>query len=244
MIDDQTAKYAKSLYHFIKDKYNFEEKPSIIFKNDEENSYQILGKTGHYDPDAGEIVVYVANRHPKDILRSLAHELIHHIQVYEGKMTGDRAAPTSDPNYIVHDNYLKEMERDAFDRGNITFREWEASVKMNKEVIDEGKKKKGKKKRKLTTKQYNKAKEMASSMEKKQDYSAEEAHKIAFAQVQKESLEHIMSENKDNKKEVEINQVLKDSNYYRPEDRACNEVYTARDELIFQEMLKKFGIKK
>jgi len=240
---------AEDLLEFMKKRLKLDRDPKIVFENSESNAYNILGKTGYYDPDSEEIHIFVTKRHPKDILRSLAHELIHHAQACDGKMDDDATSGAADENYILHDDYLKGLEEDAFKRGNLIFREWEANKKMDiakniKESfdrLDEAKKKK----RKLTTKQYNKAKKMAASMEKKQDYSAEKAHKIAFAQVQKETVTS-MSENKNKKqeKEVEVNEILKNSHYYRPEDRACNETYTARDELIFQEMMKKFGIKK
>lgn len=248
--DFSVQEMAADLIDFMKKELNFDRDPKIFFENSESNAHNILGTTGYYDPHGEEIHVFITGRHPKDVLRSLAHELIHHAQVCEGKMDPDDTAAAADENYILHDKHLKKLEEDAFKRGNIIFRKWEAnkkidiakSIKEHFARLDEAKKKKNK--RKLTTKQYNKAKKMATSMEKKQGYSAEKAHKIAYANVQKESLEHTMSDNKEDKKEVEINPVLRDSNYYRPEDRACNEVYTQRDELIFQEMLKKFGIKK
>jgi len=250
--DFSVQEMADDLINFMKKELKFDRDPKINFENSETNAHNVLGKTGYYDPNNEEITVFITKRHPKDILRSLAHELIHHSQVCEGRMDPDKTASAADENYILHDNYLKDLEEDAFSRGNLIFRKWEANKKMKiadqiKEHfarLDEAKKKKNKKGKKLTTKQYNKAKKMATSMEKKQGYSAEKAHKIAYSQVQKESLETQMSENKDNKKEVEVNEILKNSHYYRPEDRACNETYTARDELIFQEMMKKFGIKK
>lgn len=250
MLDNETLKLVKSLYQFMKNKYKFDKKPKLVFKNDAINATKILGKTGYYDPETYEICIYVKDRHPKDVLRSLAHELIHHIQTCEGRMGKDKVASAADENYIVHDDYLKEMEREAFDFGNITFREWEAEQKMsNKETLEEGKKKK-KKSRKLTTAKYNKAKKMARSMEKKQGYSAEKAHKIAFAQVQKENVMAPIKESKNRElptepaREVEVNEALKDSLVYNKEDRACNDAYSTREELVFQEMLKKFGIKK
>jgi len=250
--DLDMLKLAEDLIKFMKKELEFDRDPKINFENSESNAHNVLGKTGYYDPNNEEITVFITQRHPKDILRSLAHELIHHAQLCEGMMKDGKTSGSTDENYILHDEYLRGLEEDAFGRGNLLFRKWEAYKKMEisdqiKERfarLDEAKKKKNKKGKKLTTKQYNKAKKMAASMEKKQGYSAEKAHKIAYSQVQKENLEPQMSENKDNKKEVEVNEILKNSNYYRPEDRACNETYTARDELIFQEMLKKFGIKK
>lgn len=240
----------EDLLNFMKKELKLNRDPKIFFEDNSANAYNILGKTGYYDPNSEEIHVFITKRHPKDILRSIAHELIHHAQVCEGKMKPDQIDSASDENYILHDDHLKNLEEDAFGRGNLIFRKWEAykKIEISKKIrenfarIDESKKKN--KKRKLTTKQYNKAKKMASSMEKKQGYSAEKAHKIAFSQVQKETVDHMSNQKKESEKEVEVNEILKNSHYYRPEDRACNDTYTARDELIFQEMMKKFGIKK
>ena len=189
MLDKETQRLAKSLYEYIKNKYGFDTDPKIHFLYNKKNAYKHLGMTGHYDPETEEIVIYAQDRHPKDILRSLAHELIHHVQKFEGMLTPDRAAPESDPNYIVHDKFLEEVERDAFARGNVDLRFWEAEQKMSKD-------------------------------EKKE------------------------VENVNEGKEVVINDALKNSYVYRPEDRSCNDLYLQREAAIFQELLKKFGIKK
>lgn len=239
MLDAETQQLARSLYKFMKKKFGFTSKPHIKFKYSEQNAANHLGMTGHYDPDSEEIVIFCANRHPKDILRSLAHELMHHIQKHEGMLSPENAASEGDPNYIVHDKYLEKIEADAFDRGNIAFRFWEAGQKMNghdkllnqEEQVQEEMEQEADD-RKLTDKQLDKAKEMARSMEKKQGYSAEKAHKIAYAAVQKEN------------KEINVNPALKDSVVYVKDDRACNDLYNNREETVFQDLLKKFGIKK
>jgi len=40
---------------------------------------------GTYNPSTDEIVIVKGNRHPVDVLRTLAHELIHHKQREDGK---------------------------------------------------------------------------------------------------------------------------------------------------------------
>ena len=60
---------------------NIEPLPNVEFiHNDSENADKLLGKTAYYDPNNQTIVLYTHNRHPKDILRSYAHEMIHHKQ--------------------------------------------------------------------------------------------------------------------------------------------------------------------
>lgn len=44
-----------------------------------------LGHTfGTYTPDADELYIYVGKRHIADVLRTLAHELVHHKQMEQG----------------------------------------------------------------------------------------------------------------------------------------------------------------
>lgn len=240
MLDSETQDLLKSLYKFMKKRFGFARKPTLKFIYNKENADKKLGITGHYDPDIEEITIFCYNRHPKDILRSFAHELMHHIQKCEGTLDPQKSSTEGDENYIIRDKYLEGIEADAFERGNIAFRFWEAETKMNghdrllnqEEIQEEAGE------RKLTDKQLKKAKEMAASMEKKQGYSAEKAHKIAYATVQKESKEIKPPEN------VDVNEALKDSVVYQKDDRACNDLYNNREEAVFQDLMKKFGIKK
>jgi hypothetical protein len=96
--------------------------PSLEFIEDESNAQNPLGRTAYYDPNNQHIVLYIAGRHPKDILRSFAHEMIHHIQNLEGRLTG--IGGTTDIN---EDDHLKEIEREAYEKGNLYFRSWENS---------------------------------------------------------------------------------------------------------------------
>ena len=52
--------------------------PRIRMVHDEEaNADNFFGMTAYYDPNNREIVLYTLGRHPKDIMRSYAHELVH-----------------------------------------------------------------------------------------------------------------------------------------------------------------------
>ena len=53
---------------------------------DRENAKNFFGKTAYYDPNEQHIVIYTEGRHPKDIVRSYAHEMIHHIQHLEDRL--------------------------------------------------------------------------------------------------------------------------------------------------------------
>ena len=97
--------------------------PEVKIKKDIIESSDFFGKTAYYDPNNKEIVLYVEGRHPKDVMRSFAHEMIHHKQNLEGRL-GEIS--TTDTN---KDDSLLELEKEAYLEGNITFRNWEDSIK-------------------------------------------------------------------------------------------------------------------
>jgi len=94
-----------------------------IINNDFKNAKNILGKTAYYDPSNCSITLYTLNRHPKDILRSYAHEMIHRIQDNEGRLNNINTTNTNE------DGNLKELEEEAYKLGNITLRNWEDTIK-------------------------------------------------------------------------------------------------------------------
>jgi len=113
-----------SLTDYMMDYINIEPLPDINFiEDDVENANDLLGKTAYYNPGNKSITLYTLNRHPKDILRSYAHEMIHHKQNLEGKLTNIEGYN------INEDDYLKELEREAYEYGNgMYFRGWENSL--------------------------------------------------------------------------------------------------------------------
>jgi hypothetical protein len=113
--------------------YNIKPLPKLkIVKNDAENASNILGKTAYYDPSNCSITLYTLGRHPKDVLRSYAHEMIHRIQDNENRLNGINTTNTNE------DGNLQELEKEAYLNGNICFRNWEDSIKspINEWVID------------------------------------------------------------------------------------------------------------
>ena len=122
LISPPIDKEVNSLVNFASQKLGFNKPPVIFFDSDEYNASKLLGKTGYYDPDTEEVHVYVTGRHPKDILRSFAHEIIHHIQNLEGRLGGINTTNTNE------DDYLDQIEREAYEHGNMTFRNWTDSI--------------------------------------------------------------------------------------------------------------------
>jgi len=114
-----------SLTTYMMDQISIDPLPNIKFiEDDTDNANELLGKTAYYDPNTQTIVLYTYNRHPKDVLRSYAHEMIHHKQNLEGKIQNIQG------QNINEDDYLKELEAEAYLQGNgLLFRGWENNLK-------------------------------------------------------------------------------------------------------------------
>ena len=95
--------------------------PTLKLANSKKNADDILGYTGHYDNNTNQIVAYITDRHPKDILRTISHELIHCWQNEHGCLHSNT---NNDPQYAQHDSQLRKMEEQAYLLGNILFRDW------------------------------------------------------------------------------------------------------------------------
>jgi hypothetical protein len=103
---------------------NLKPYPKIKFiDNDIDNANDLLGRTAYYDPNQQLIALYTMGRHPKDILRSYAHELIHHHQNLNNTLDHSQTTNTNE------DDALDRIEREAYENGNILFRNWEDSIK-------------------------------------------------------------------------------------------------------------------
>jgi phosphopantetheine adenylyltransferase len=117
--------FIKSLIEYMLNKgMNIKPLPKVKFiNNDVENASDFFGKTAYYDPNEKLIVLYTSGRHPKDVMRSFCHEMIHHLQNCENRLTNISTDNTNE------DGDLPEIEREAYEKGNMVFRNWEDSVK-------------------------------------------------------------------------------------------------------------------
>lgn len=120
---DYTPYMASILEYMIDEGMKITPLPEVKIKRDIAESVDFFGKTAYYDPTINEIVLYVEGRHPKDVMRSFAHEMIHHKQNLEGRLGKIGTTNTNE------DNHLLEIEKEAYLEGNITFRNWEDSIK-------------------------------------------------------------------------------------------------------------------
>ena len=127
------VKYKKeihSLCNFAQQRLGFDKPPSIFLNHDKRNAGNTLGKTGYYDPNTMEIHVFATGRHPKDILRSIAHELVHHNQHMNGELD---MHGYSGKGYAQKNPKLRKSEMEANDP--MLFRDWEDSIKEKENTI-------------------------------------------------------------------------------------------------------------
>ena len=97
--------------------------PAVEFiDGDTENAKDFFGKTAYYDPNEQKIVLYTEGRHPKDIVRSFAHEMIHHMQNLDGRLGDITTTNTQE------DDHLNDIEAEANLKGTMTFRNWTDSL--------------------------------------------------------------------------------------------------------------------
>ena len=156
--------YITSLVEYMLDKkMNITPLPEIKIRHDEDNSKNFFGRTAYYDPNVKEIVLFVDGRHNKDIVRSFSHEMVHHIQNLEGRLNNIHTTNTTE------DKNLLEIEAEAYMQGNITFRNWEDSLKNQNESLwanINAKRKSGRKKSHGNSKAYKAAKKAGKALTK------------------------------------------------------------------------------
>ena len=116
----------KALYEDAKEKYDIQQAPKLILRKDKENAQMTFGRTAYYQPETQTIVVYTTNRHPKDVLRSYCHEMIHHVQNERGDL---KMSDSTSPTYAQDDDHLRKMEMEAYLKGNLLLRDFEDNFK-------------------------------------------------------------------------------------------------------------------
>jgi len=98
-----------------------EKKPKISLDDSPVFRLDVFAPTGHYDFTKDEITLRINNRHAKDIMRTLCHELIHAWQYRrdpEGYMKFNKAGNLKDNAELLG------YEREAYEKSNVLFRMW------------------------------------------------------------------------------------------------------------------------
>ena len=115
--------------HMLDKGMNIEPLPKVEFVDgDDDNAREFLGKTAYYNPETQTITLFTEGRHPKDIVRSFSHEMIHHIQNLEGRLGNITTTNTQE------DDNLNDIEAEANLKGTMTFRNWTDSLNEGKQV--------------------------------------------------------------------------------------------------------------
>jgi hypothetical protein len=119
--------HVQGMYDYFDKKLGFNKPPTMVFDSDPGNQSNVLGKTAYYDPSSLEIHVFTDGRHPKDMLRSIAHELIHHLQNQEGRL---EVGGYMGEGYYLKNEEMKKLENEAMLKGNSIMREYEDNLKL------------------------------------------------------------------------------------------------------------------
>jgi len=131
-------RFVSKFYPYAQKRLSIDQPVTIILKSDSSNAQKILGRTGYYDPDNNEVVVYIDGRHPKDILRSISHELIHHSQNCRGEFEDSKELYQS---YAQDDDHMRKMEIEAYLLSNgddlMVFRDFEDKTKKENDLMTE-----------------------------------------------------------------------------------------------------------
>jgi len=120
---DYTPFFGSLLEYMLDQKMNIRPLPEVKIRRDIGEAADFFGRTAYYNPNTNEIVLYVEGRHPKYVMRSFAHEMVHHMQNIEGRLGNIDTTNTNESDALL------ELEKEAYLQGNIVFRNWEDSVK-------------------------------------------------------------------------------------------------------------------
>ena len=160
---DYTPYMSSILEYMIDEGMKITPLPEIKIRRDEAEAANFFGKTAYYNPNDKEVVLYVEGRHPKDIMRSFTHEMVHHMQNLEGRLGVRTTTNTNE------DDQLVEIEKEAYLKGNITFRNWEDKCKNMEEGLwanINAKRAKGEKSSHKNSKAYKQAVKAGNKLEK------------------------------------------------------------------------------
>ncbi len=81
----ELAPMLDSFVSFASDKLGLKSMPSVRYKTDDD----LYNSFAAYNPSSNELSISTMNRHPMDIFRSIAHELVHHKQNEDGRLGKD-----------------------------------------------------------------------------------------------------------------------------------------------------------
>ena len=121
----QFLQQSGKLLKYMMERLNIQEPPpKLHLKENEDNAKEEWGYTGNYNPQDKSITLFLTGRHHVDILRTFAHEIIHHWQNLNGKLQ-NQGGIADDPQYAQKNEHMRKMEKQAYLLGNMIFRDFE-----------------------------------------------------------------------------------------------------------------------
>ena len=239
---EDLKKFIKEFYNYAREKLNIDAAPRLLLRNDENNAKDFFGKTGGYDPNGKTIHLYITNRHPKDIIRSFSHELVHHAQNLKGFGEGvDMNKTGEDESYAQHDEALRELERDAFERGNLIFRDWTDGEKLKRKTNMNEKKSvkvKAKKavKKEMEMPELSEAEKIKAEAQRQAKEDSAHARTGGFPKPKPgDAEEGIIQEN--NEKDEKI--VHPHPELFIEKERLLKDTFNTREERVYQELIRR-----
>lgn len=116
---DMLNYWIEEIVKFLRTKMDIDPLPRVILDKTPNPEDELFIKTGYYEPSENKLVLFIDNRHIKDILRTFCHEMVHRNQNLmdpEGFLANTSSLP------IDEDENLKQIEGEAFLYGNLLFR--------------------------------------------------------------------------------------------------------------------------
>ena len=98
-----------------------EKPPKIVLDEEPTSRFDVFAPTGHYDWTKDEIMLRTSNRHAKDMMRTLCHELVH---AWQYRRDPEGFAQADKSGSLKENPKLLELEREAYEKGNLLFRMW------------------------------------------------------------------------------------------------------------------------
>lgn len=118
------------MFEYMKKYFNVGNiKPPKVILNYKDQDDTMYIQTGYYDPETKTVVIFMANRHRKDIGRSFFHECFHYLQDLNGTLKKSRYGGDK----ITEDENLTLLEGETYLKGNLAFRSYtETKQKENR----------------------------------------------------------------------------------------------------------------
>ena len=121
-----------SLFAYLEKNLKLKERPSVTLTKSKKNADDDFGLTGYYDHKKKSITIYITGRHDTDILRTFAHEIIHHWQNERGTLT-DHSGGSE--HYAQNDPNLRKREMEAYLLGSLLFRDFQDEQRYGKPSV-------------------------------------------------------------------------------------------------------------